>query len=202
MFSPIRPHTISTPVRVVGNLGSDANTVVFATSDGDTIVETTDWWFGTDDADGTGTPAVIHLLHGPEGLVPSNVTVTDDNVEWTYNLTVDAGQTKRLAYFTVLGTTRADDRRRYSLVTNTGFGGQAAAFLTAGELSSLANFQFGTLSATVDGSGNLTISDTDGTKNNNLTLKKVNIGGQDYLQISDPTELFANTGTGTYQVLL
>ena len=83
--------TITAPVRVVGNLGSDTNTVVFATSDGDTIVETTDWWFGTDDADGTGTPAVIHLLHGPAGLVPSNVAVTDDNVEWMYNLTVEAG---------------------------------------------------------------------------------------------------------------
>ncbi len=38
--------SITAPVRVVGNLGSDANTVVFATSDGDTIVEPTDWWFG------------------------------------------------------------------------------------------------------------------------------------------------------------
>ncbi len=44
---------ITAPVRIVGNLGSDASTTVFATSDGDLLVEPTDWWFGTDDADGT-----------------------------------------------------------------------------------------------------------------------------------------------------
>ncbi len=135
--------TITAPVRIVGNLGSDASTTVFATSDGDTLVEPTDWWFGTDDADGTGTPAIIHLIHGPLGQTPTDVQVIGDNVEWTYSLTVDAGQTKRLAYFTVLGTTRADAiASANALVTPTGFGGQAAAFLTAGELDSLTNFQF------------------------------------------------------------
>jgi uncharacterized delta-60 repeat protein len=134
---------ITTSVRVVGNLGSDAATTVFATSDGDTIVESTDWWFGTDDTDGTGTPAIIHLIHGPRGLVPTSVNVIEDNIEWTYDLTVGAGETKRLASFTVLGTTRsAAIAAANTLVTTFGFGGQAAAFLTADEMSSLANFQF------------------------------------------------------------
>jgi hypothetical protein len=142
-FSNSTGAAITAPIRIVGNLGSDATTSVFATSDGDLLVEPTDLWFGTDDADGTGTPAIIHLLHGPYGLQPTSVNVIDDNVEWTYDLTVPAGATRRLAYFTVLGTTRAEAiASADALVTTNGFGGEAAAFLTNDELSSLVNFQF------------------------------------------------------------
>ncbi|MFO1000538.1 MAG: LamG-like jellyroll fold domain-containing protein [Planctomycetaceae bacterium] len=136
-------NAISLPLRFSGNLGSDAGTTVFATSDGDLLVEPTDLWFGTDDADGTGTPAIVHLLHGPFGLRPSTVNVIEDNVEWTYDLTIPAGETKRLASFTVLGTTRAEAIAAANvLVTNTAFGGEAAAYLTADEMASLANFEF------------------------------------------------------------
>ena len=68
---------ITTTVRIVGNLGSDAATTVWTTSDGDTIIETTDQWIGTDDADGTGTPAIIHYIHGPAGLQPTSVSRVD-----------------------------------------------------------------------------------------------------------------------------
>jgi hypothetical protein len=133
------------PVRILGNLGSDAATTVFATSDGDLIVEPTDLWFGTDDADGTGAPAIIHLLRGPFGLQPASVNAIEDNIEWTYDLTVPAGETVRLAHFTVLGTTRAEAiAAANALVTHNGFGGEAAAFLSQEELDSLVNFQFNT----------------------------------------------------------
>ncbi len=125
VFTNPTSNSITIPVKIVGNLGSDAATTVFATSDGDLIVEPTDLWFGTDDANPTGgTPAVVHLLHGPLGLAPSSVTVFDDNVEWTYSLTVAPGDTKRLASFTVLGTTRqqAIDAAN-AIVTSSGFGG-------------------------------------------------------------------------------
>ncbi|MFM8189853.1 MAG: hypothetical protein ACKN85_15340, partial [Pirellula sp.] len=136
---------ISTQVRVVGNLGSDSATNVFATSDGDLIVEPSDWWFGTDDSDGSGTPSIIHLLHGPYGLQPSNVNVIGDNVEWTYDLTIPAGATSRLVYFTVIGATRAESiAAANALVSINGFGGESAAFLVPEELGSLANFQFNT----------------------------------------------------------
>ncbi len=45
---------ITTTIKIVGNLGSDGATTVFATSDGDLTVEPTDLWFGTDDGDGSG----------------------------------------------------------------------------------------------------------------------------------------------------
>lgn len=136
---------ISVAVRTNGNVGSNAATTVFMSSDGDDIVEATNWWFGTDDDNAIGgTPAIIHLLHGLAGLIPTSVSVQEDNVEWTYNLTIGAGETQRLANFTVLGNTQqqAIDAAN-ALVTPSGFGGQSAAFLTAGELASLANFQLG-----------------------------------------------------------
>ena len=134
---------ISTTVQIVGNLGSDANTTVFATSDGTGVVSPNDQWIGTDDADGTGTPAIIHYIHGPLGLKPGSVSLVGDNIQWTYNLTVPAGQTVRLAYLTIVSTTRAVAvAAADTLVSVYGFGGQAAAFLTPDELSSLGNFVF------------------------------------------------------------
>ena len=85
-------------MRIVGNLGSNGATTVFATSDGDTDVDTTDQWIGTDD--GAGGPAIIDYIHGPLGLQPTLVVRTGDNIEWTYSLTVPAGRTVRLATLT------------------------------------------------------------------------------------------------------
>ncbi|QGQ22044.1 hypothetical protein F1728_04755 [Gimesia benthica] len=134
---------ITETVRIVGNLGSDRETIVFNTSDGDTIVEPTDLWIGTDDADGSGTPALIHYIHSVRGLVPATVEVVGDNIVWAYNLTVNAGETVRLAHFTILDENRADaEAAANALVTSAGFSGEAAMFLTEAELASLQNFQF------------------------------------------------------------
>ncbi|MCY2993082.1 MAG: FG-GAP-like repeat-containing protein [Planctomycetota bacterium] len=144
--------SITTTVRLVGNLGSDAATTVFNTSDGDTTLEPSDQWIGTDDGDGTGTPAIIHYLHGSgSNLQPTSVVRTGDNIEWTYQLTVPTGATVRLAHFTILADTRAAaETAARVLVTPTGFGGQAAAFLGQTELDSLANFDFAPLADIVD----------------------------------------------------
>lgn len=134
---------ISTTVKIVGNLGSDAATTVFSTSDGDTDVEVTDQWIGTDDANGSGTPAIIHYVHGPLGLKPSNVQVVGDNIEWDYDITVGANTTVRLASFTILADTRSAAISAANVLVNSGgFGGEASDFLSAQELTSLANFQF------------------------------------------------------------
>ena len=134
--------TITTTVTIVGNLGSDAATTVFATSDGDMIPESGDLWIGTDDATDNGAvPAVIHCIHGPSALQPASVRLVGDNIEWTYDLTVAAGKTIGLGYFTIVATNRNEAvAAANALVTPTGFGGQAAAFLTTDELQSLVNF--------------------------------------------------------------
>ena len=73
-WTPCQFHTgaVTTTVQILGNLGSDAATTVFATSDGDATPEPGDLWIGTDDAtDGGGTPAVIYYVHGP-GALPAH----------------------------------------------------------------------------------------------------------------------------------
>lgn len=132
---------ITTSVRIVGNLGSDAATAIWGTFDGGTDVETTDRWIGTDDVDGSGTPAMVHYIHGPSGLLPESVIRTGDNVEWTFNITVPAGQYVRLVHFTILADTQtAAEAAAATLVAAEGFGGQAGAFLTPAELATLLNF--------------------------------------------------------------
>ena len=132
---------ITTTVRIVGNMGSDGATKVFATFDGDTDVETSDQWIGTDDGDGTGCPAIIHYIHGRAGLQPTSVDVVGDNIEWTYSITVPVGQTVRLASLTIVAASRADAVAAAKvLVTPRGFGGQAGALVTQAELGSVANF--------------------------------------------------------------
>ena len=131
---------IATTVTIVGDLGSGAGTTVFATSDGTGIVSPNDQWIGTD---GGSSPAVIHYIRGPAGLKPVSVAVTGSNISWTYNITVHAGQTVTLAYFTIVSPTQAGAiAAANALVTPGGFGGQAGAFLDATPLSSLANFLF------------------------------------------------------------
>ena len=121
---------------------------MFATSDGTGIVSPNDQWIGTDG--GAGTPAVIQYLHGPAGLEPTSVAVTGSNISWTYNLTVPAGQTVTLAYFTIVSTTPAAAiAAANALVTPAGFGGQAGAFLSTAQLSALANFLFAPVATVV-----------------------------------------------------
>ncbi len=211
---------ITTNVRIVGNLGSDAATTVFATSDGDTVIETGDQWIGTDDGDGTGTPAIVHYIHSPAGLKPTSVIRTGDNIEWTYGLTIPAGQTLRLAHFTVLSEHRADAiAAANALVTPSGFGGQAAAFLTPGELESVANFSFElppsvvvTVMATDatagepysgPGNGQFTFSRTGPTTaalTVNFTVGGTATSGTDYTSLGATVKFAAGSATATKTV--
>jgi hypothetical protein len=133
---------ITTTVHIVGNLGSDTATTIFATSSGGTAPSVNDQWIGTDDADNTGSPAIITYIRGPLGLKPTQVTVNSDNIEWTYSITVPAKQTIRLAHFTILSNTRVGAlTEANALFPNGGFGNHAGDFLSQAELNSLENFQ-------------------------------------------------------------
>ncbi len=135
-------NSLTSDLRYVGNLGSDASTTVFATSDGDSIIESTDWWYGTDDADGSGTPATIHLMHGKYGLQPS-VSLWEDNLEWSYGLTLEPGQTKQVLSYTVFGATRQSALDAVSsLVSNAGLTTASLANMSSADALSIANFRF------------------------------------------------------------
>ena len=131
---------ITTTVQIVGNLASGSTTTVFAASNDDGAIEPSDAWIGTS---GTGMPAIIHYLHGPYGLEPNSVSVVGDNIQWTYNLIVPAGETVCLAYFTIVAATPAQAVDTVNaLIGPSGFGGQADVGLGASELRSLENFRF------------------------------------------------------------
>ncbi len=131
---------ITTTVQIVGQCGSGAATQVFATSSGKRTIDVNDEWIGTD---GGGTPAIIHFIHGPSGLAPTSVNLVGDNIEWSYTVTVQPGDTLKLAEFTIVNNSEAGAiAAANTLVTRTGFGGQAAAFLTPADQDALANFQF------------------------------------------------------------
>jgi hypothetical protein len=131
---------ITTTVQIVGNLGSGASTAVFATSTGNASPSPADQWFGVDG--GTG-PALIFYLHSIYGLQPASVTVSGDNVVWTYSLTVPAGQTRELGYFTIqAGSTAQAIAEANALVEPNGFLDTAALGLGSAELADMANFQF------------------------------------------------------------
>jgi hypothetical protein len=132
---------ITTTVHIFGRLGAGAATRVFATSSGDSVPSPSDEWFGTDG--GPGSTAVISIVHGPAGLMPTAEDVVGDTVEWTYGITVQPGQTVELGTFTIQASSEANAiAEANALVTSTGFGGHAADFLSGSDLAALANFQF------------------------------------------------------------
>jgi hypothetical protein len=96
------------------NLGSDSNTVIVTSSDGDAVAETTDTWLTTFE-DFTGTtstdPRLGHVLQGPGA--PSGVTgITFANGDgfpfWSYDLTIAPGQTAIVMNFVTGQPSRAD----------------------------------------------------------------------------------------------
>jgi hypothetical protein len=213
VFTNPTSSNITTTVHIVGNLGSDAATTVFATGSGDTTADVSDQWIGTDDADGTGSPAIIHYIRGPLGLKPTQVAVNGDNIDWTYNITVPAFQTIRLATFTILSNTRAGAIAEVNaLFPNGGFGGHAGDFLSTAELNSLINFQVvgttGSDSITIDpGSTGGTVKLTiNGVTTDNFrgigSVQVVGLGGTDAFTVdfgsalTTPLSIAGNNSSG------
>ncbi|HEX5758720.1 MAG TPA: hypothetical protein VF121_05960, partial [Thermoanaerobaculia bacterium] len=81
------------------NLGSDSDTVVVSSSDGDAVAETSDTWVTTfQDYGGTIStdPRLGHVLRGagaPVGLAGVTFVNGDDNPFWSYSVTLAPGQT-------------------------------------------------------------------------------------------------------------
>jgi uncharacterized delta-60 repeat protein len=165
--------TATATVRLTTNLGSDGATAVFATSDGDVLVEPTDWWVGT--SDGTGGPAVIHVFRSPTGLQPTGIDLTGDSLEWTFDLPVGASQTQRLATLTVVGDTPADARASLNGLMGAGGLGAAAALLSDADLATIANFRYDTAVWTTFADGRLRVVGNDA--KNSITLSQSAPGG-------------------------
>jgi hypothetical protein len=114
-YMEILTNSGATPVtvdaQIFSNLGSDGATRIIATSSGDKVFGTDDFWLVTDDEDGTfpfpnSDPTLAHIFGGPNGrLTVSSVTLPpsgSDNLFYRWNnLTVQPGQTVILMHFAV-----------------------------------------------------------------------------------------------------
>ncbi len=105
--------TTTATLYIDNNLGSDANTRIFASSGGDTTVDTSDSWVGTfQNWSGTTSsdPRIGHVLQGDGAqstVIESNFADGDDNPFWTYQVSLAPGQTKSILTYTVLRGTQA-----------------------------------------------------------------------------------------------
>jgi hypothetical protein len=153
--------TITRTVQITSNLGADGRLTLWNTSDGDAQIETTDAWLGVDDVDGAGLDAVAFCFRGSAGLKPTTIAMVGDNVQWTYQLTIPAGGTARLAYLTVVASTRAGAQSAAESLAGVSLIGQAAAFLASEEIDSFVNFNGPTAEAggpyTVGAGSNVTL---------------------------------------------
>ncbi|PHS03291.1 MAG: hypothetical protein COA78_18195 [Blastopirellula sp.] len=143
VFSNITGVKLDTTVTYTSSLASGTNTSVFMTSDGDTILEPTDLWVGTYDANDPESTSMIHLLRGTSGIMPNSVTLVDGELQWEYDITVPAGEEVRLGVFNIadVGTSETIAAAE-SLIQLTGFSNGADDYLTDDEKASLVNFQF------------------------------------------------------------
>jgi hypothetical protein len=107
-FDTIRNNASGTEtvtVRYTGNLGSDSSTGVTATSSGDLIVGTDDFWYCTDDGVGSD-PSLGHVWWGDSGLVePETETLSSDSMETIFTVEIPAGETVAFVIFAI----QADD---------------------------------------------------------------------------------------------
>ena len=91
---------ITVELRIDTNLGSDGNTVIVSTSDGDTAIEAVDFWVVTDDtSNGGGDPSLAHVYAGPSSAVTPVVTAPLGRIAYTYNVTIPANGRAIIMHF-------------------------------------------------------------------------------------------------------
>ncbi len=109
-FSNATGSAISATVRYGGNVGSDSDTTIVATSSGDTTLDAADRWSISDDGNTTGgDPVNTFIYYGPgsPSVTPTSVTNSDyDEFYADYNINVAAGTSQSLMWFGVMDLTR------------------------------------------------------------------------------------------------
>jgi hypothetical protein len=128
-------------VQINTNLGSDGNTVIVSTSDGDAAVEASDRWVVTDDTvDGGGDPSLAHVFAGPGGGVQPVVTTPLGSILYTYDVTVPATGRAIVMHFDSQNANRAAAiSSAGTLVT---LGGRTLDGIATEELTDIVNFAF------------------------------------------------------------
>jgi uncharacterized repeat protein (TIGR01451 family) len=126
------------------NLGSDSNTRIVSSSNGDNVAQTTDTWVSTFQnfsGNTSSDPRIGHVLQGAGAPTPVSVinfTDGDDNPYWTYSITLAPGQTKTILNFaTGQGTKAAANAKAAALAL---LPDNADQCMSATEYNQIANF--------------------------------------------------------------
>jgi len=141
-FLEVVTNTGSTPqdftVQIDTNLGSDTDTALIATSVDDGQFTPDDLWVVTDDSNGSGDPAVAHVVAGAGAQAPGAASVVDDNVSFSYTLQLAPGETQIVMHFAVQSNTQAEAIDRAGALAD--LQRDALAGMSAAERSQLINF--------------------------------------------------------------
>jgi hypothetical protein len=130
---------ITVSVQISTNLGSDGNTVIVSTSDGDAAIEATDTWVVTDDtSNGGGDPSLAHVFAGPGGAVAPVVTAPLGNILYTYELTVPANGRAIVMHFDSQNANRAAASASAAYLV--GLGNGTLNNMTPDDLADVVNF--------------------------------------------------------------
>ena len=105
--------------RWYGNLGSNGNTRITRTSDGNTSWSVSDDWVATDDhSNGGGTPSLAFVYRNSGGRAPSRVQRSGDNLYFDWNSYRVAGNaTATFVFFTVQDANQAASHREAARIT-------------------------------------------------------------------------------------
>jgi hypothetical protein len=131
------------------NLGSDSDTIIFDTSNGDTTADLTDTWVGTmEDFSGatSSDPRLGHILQSEGAPVPLNnifFANGDGNPYWSYELTLAPGETQIIMNFATGQSDRDRVRGKCQELLDGTLALQALRYMTATELSQVVNIIMG-----------------------------------------------------------
>jgi hypothetical protein len=129
---------------IANNLGSDNNTVVVTSSNGNATAETTDTWITSFQAYSGTTSSDVrlgHVLQGPSSPNPLsfiNFVNGDDNPFWGYNVTLQPGETRIIANFVVGQPSKAAAAAKAAELV--GLPDNAVQCLTTAERAAITNF--------------------------------------------------------------
>jgi len=129
-----------------GDLGSDNNTLIMDTSNGNTTAETDDIWLVTmQDFDGKITshnPRLGHVIQGPDAAVGASSVFLENNsdqTKWEYEFVLAPGETGIIMNFVTGQPTIEGARQKAILLSQPA--GVALDYMTPEEKSAVLNFQ-------------------------------------------------------------
>ena len=127
-------------VAISSNLGIGQVAMLVADSSGDDVLDNNDLWSITDDADGTGAPAILHFVGAAQGIRADNFSVTTgSSIDFRYDLLLDPGETQIVMHFVAQSASRADALFKATELTKLGL--DATEGMSAEEIQQIVNFE-------------------------------------------------------------